>query len=43
MACPRDGEPLRNSPTADSGSGTELYCKFCGWEFPRDWIRPEPL
>ncbi len=40
MACPRDGEPLRNAPPVDSGSGVELFCKFCGWQYPRDWIRP---
>ena len=40
MACPRDGEPLRNAPPADSGSDCELYCMFCGWEYPRDWQRP---
>lgn len=40
MACPRDGEPLRNAPPADSGSSTELYCTFCDFEFPRDWTRP---
>jgi hypothetical protein len=43
MACPRDGEPLRNAPPADSGSSAELYCTFCDFEYPRDWIRPQPL
>ena len=37
MACPRDGEPFRNAPTADSGSDVELYCKFCGFHYPSDW------
>ena len=37
MACPRDGEPFRNAPTADSGSDVELYCVFCGFHYPRDW------
>lgn len=37
MACPRDGEPMRQAPGADSGAGTELYCRFCTFEYPRDW------
>lgn len=43
MACPNDGEPLRQSPTADSGSADELYCPFDGWRYPRDYIRPQRL
>ena len=43
MACPRCGEPLRNSPTADSGSSAELYCPFDGWQYPRDYVRPQRL
>jgi hypothetical protein len=43
MACPQCGEPLRNSPTADSGSSVELYCVFDGWQYPRDYIRPQRL
>lgn len=30
-ACPNDGEPLEPGPR-----GT-LFCKFDGWEYPRDW------
>lgn len=43
FACPRDGEPLRNAPPADSGSSVEKYCTFCGFEYPRDWVRPQRL
>lgn len=39
-SCPRCGEPLINAPTADSGSGAELFCRFDGWQYPRDWVRP---
>jgi hypothetical protein len=42
-ACPTDGEPLRNSPTADSGSDCQLYCPYCGWQYPRDYVRPQRL
>ena len=35
MACPRDGEPLRDAPPADTGSTTELHCRFDGWTYPR--------
>jgi len=41
--CPRDGEPLTNSPPADSGSSVERFCKFCDFEYPRDWVRPQRL
>lgn len=43
FACPRDGEPLRNAPPADSGSSVERYCLFCGFEYPRDWVRPQKM
>lgn len=40
FSCPRCGEPLTNAPPTDSGSSVELYCRFDGWQFPRDWVRP---
>lgn len=40
MACPNDGEPLRNGPSNDSGTAVELFCKFCGYSFPRDFDPP---
>ncbi len=40
MSCPNDGEPLTNAPPTDSGSSVELFCRFDGWQYPRDWIRP---
>jgi hypothetical protein len=40
MACPNDGEPLRNAPATKSGSGIELYCPFCFWKYPQDWTPP---
>jgi hypothetical protein len=42
-ACPQCGEPLRQTPTADSGSADELFCLFDGWKFPGDYVRPERL
>ena len=30
-------------PTADSGSSAELYCPFDGWQYPRDYVRPQRL
>jgi hypothetical protein len=43
MACPLDGEPLRNPPNTRAGSGMTLYCRFCGWQYPRDYVRPVRL
>jgi hypothetical protein len=40
MACPNDGEPLLPAPPADRAAGIELYCKFDGWAYPRDWHPP---
>jgi len=40
VACPNDGEPLVNAPSAKSGSGIELFCKYCFWQYPRDWHPP---
>lgn len=40
VACPNCGEPLTNAPTTASGSGVQLFCKFDGWQFPRDWHPP---
>lgn len=37
VACPECGEPLMNGPSTKSGSGVQLYCKFDGWTYPRDW------
>ena len=33
IACPSDGEPLRQGP------GGVLYCTFDGWQYPRDDVR----
>jgi hypothetical protein len=40
MACPNDGEPLINGPSTDAGTGVQLYCKYDGWSYPRDWQPP---
>lgn len=40
LACPDDGEPLMPPPATVSGSGIELYCRYCGWQYPRDWVAP---
>lgn len=37
MACPRDGEPLQLAPPADSGDTVDRFCRFCGFQYPRDW------
>jgi hypothetical protein len=36
-ACPVDGEPLINAPSTDAGSGVQLFCRYDGWAYPRDW------
>lgn len=41
MACPNDGEPLRNAPATMAGSGCQLYCPFDGWQYPRDHHPPQ--
>lgn len=41
VACPRDGEPLSPPPATVSASGIELYCRFCEFQYPRDWERPQ--
>lgn len=34
VACPNDGEPLREGPPEQPGV---LYCPFDGWQYPRDF------
>ena len=34
VACPNDGEPLREGPPQQPGV---LYCRFDGWQYPRDF------
>ena len=34
VACPNDGEPLQIGPPSEPGI---LYCRFDGWQYPRDW------
>ena len=41
VACPDDGEPLINAPATKAGSGAQLYCKYCFWTYPRDWVAPQ--
>lgn len=40
MACPNCGEPLTYAPATKAGSGVERYCKYDGWQYPRDYIPP---
>lgn len=40
MACPECGEPLTYAPATKAGSGVERYCKFDGWQYPRDYVAP---
>lgn len=34
MACPNDGEPLREGPPQQPGV---LWCRFDGWMYPDDY------
>lgn len=43
LSCPNDGTPLLNAPPTESGSSVEKYCPYDGWQFPRDWVRPQKL
>jgi len=38
LACPDDGEPLQPGNPLDPT--VILFCKFCGWSFPEDWVMP---
>lgn len=40
MACPNCGEPLSYAPATKAGSGVERYCRYDGWQYPRDWTPP---
>jgi hypothetical protein len=40
LACPRDGEPLSTGPSTGAGASVVRYCRFCGWQAPRDVISP---
>jgi hypothetical protein len=43
VACPVDGEPLRPPPVTVSASGIELWCPYCFWRYPRDYVAPQRL
>ena len=34
VACPHCGQPLTNGPPQ---AEAQLYCRFDGWEYPRDY------
>jgi hypothetical protein len=40
LACPIDGEPLTTGPSTDAGSTVARFCRFCGWQAPRDVVMP---
>jgi hypothetical protein len=40
LACPRDGEPLTTGPSTDAGASVVQFCRFCGWQAPRDVVAP---
>lgn len=40
LACPHCGEPLIPGP---GSAEVNLFCKFDGFAWPRDWVRPEIL
>jgi len=35
VSCPNDGQPLTNAPPRDPR--VQLYCRFDGWAYPRDF------
>lgn len=41
QACPRDGEPLTPGPSTPAGASVELFCRYCFWQYPRDYVAPE--
>ena len=43
VACPNDGEPLTQAPVVGDASGVMLFCRYDGFQYPRDWVRPERL
>lgn len=43
IACPRDGTPLTGPAENTFGGGIELWCPFCFWQYPRDFVRPQRL
>ncbi len=40
MACPVDGEPLTSAPGSSSRSGTDRFCRYDGFSYPRDHVVP---
>ena len=40
VACPVCGEPLTYAPATKAGSGVERFCKFDGFQYPRDHVTP---
>jgi hypothetical protein len=40
LACPHDGEPLTTGPSTDAGACVARFCRFCGWQAPRDVVVP---
>lgn len=38
-SCPKCGEPLQPGNPLDPK--VQLFCKFDGWQGPRDWVMPE--
>ena len=43
IACPQCGEPLTPAPDRPSAGGIELFCRYDGWQYPRDRVRPSRL
>jgi len=40
LACPRCGEPLSPAPNTPAGAAVERYCRYDGWRYPQDYVRP---
>lgn len=40
LACPHCGEPLIPGPQS---AEVTLMCRYDGWAYPRDYVRPEIL
>lgn len=41
LACPIDAEPLSGPPNSPAGAAVAKFCRFCGWQAPRDVVTPQ--
>lgn len=38
--CPQCAEPLTPGPSTPRGATVQLFCRYDGWQYPRDWHPP---